>query len=82
MFLEFKGIFPVGFSSGRVFFRGSLECHLGDPGVLTNHTEWANLGEPGALMNHTDWANLGEPGVLMNHTAWANPNVPRAGREW
>ena len=60
MFLEFKGMFPVGF-----FFRRSLECHLGDPGVLTNHTAWMNPGGPG---------------VLMNHTAWANPNVPRAGR--
>ena len=57
MFLEFKGMFPVG----------SLECHLGDPGVLTNHTAWMNPGGPG---------------VLTNHTAWANPNVPRADREW
>ena len=77
MFPEFKGMFPVGF-----FFRRSLECHLGDPGVLTNHTAWMNPGGPGVLTNHTVWANPGGPGVLMNHTAWANPNVPRAGREW
>ena len=65
MFLDRKGIFPVGFSLG----------------VLMDHTKWANPSEPGVLMDHTKWANPGGPGVLMNHTGWANLGHSRGSHE-